>query len=86
MLTFPPRAATPSPPALFVLEMVAVQPLRGPGPHVATCEVRIEGHRLSSFTMTLVQQPVESIQENDATYEQPDKNQPSFDALNQAAE
>ena len=58
------------------LEMVQYNPSVALVLTFATCEVRIEGHRLSSIYDDLVQHAVESIQENDATYEQPDKNQP----------
>ena len=58
------------------LEMVQYNPSVALVLTFATCEVRIEGHCLSSIYENLLEHAVESIQENDATYEQPDKNQP----------
>jgi hypothetical protein len=58
------------------LEMVQYNPSVALVLTFATCEVRIEGHRLSHIYEDLVQHAVESIQENDAKYEQPDDKQP----------
>ena len=58
------------------LEMVQYNPSVAIVVTFATCEVRIEGHRLQPLYESLVRHEVEYLQENDATYEQPDKNQP----------
>jgi hypothetical protein len=58
------------------LEMVQYNPSVALVLTFSTCEVRIEGHCLSSIYENLVEHAVEFIQENDAKYEQPDKNQP----------
>ncbi len=42
----------------------------------ATCEVRIEGHRLSALYDALVQHSVEHIRENDAKHEKADDKAP----------
>jgi hypothetical protein len=47
----------------------------------ATCEVRIEGHRLAALYEVLVQHSVEYIQENDVKYEQPDDKQPFIERI-----
>jgi hypothetical protein len=58
------------------LEMVQYNPSVALVTTFATFEVRIKGHRLPPIYEDLVQHAVESIQENDAKYEQPDEKQP----------
>jgi hypothetical protein len=58
------------------LEMVQYNPSVAIVLTFATCEVRIEGHRLQPLYESLVRHEVEYLQENDAKYETPDDKQP----------
>lgn len=58
------------------LEMVQFNPSVALVLTFATCEVRIEGHRLPPLYEALVRHGVEYIQENDAKYEKTDDKQP----------
>jgi hypothetical protein len=63
------------------LEMVQYNPSVDLVLSFATCEVRIEGHRLPALYEALVQHSVEYIQENDVKYEQPGDKQPFIERI-----
>lgn len=63
------------------LEMVQYNPSVALVLSFATCEVRIEGHRLPALYEALVQHSVEYIQENDIKYEQPDDKHPFIERI-----
>ncbi len=63
------------------LEMVQYNPSVALLLSFATCEVRIEGHRLPALYEALVQHSVEYIQENDVKYEKPDDKQPFIERI-----